>query len=159
MKPFSLLLSLFALSQNATGACINKCAHKHMQCQARTTSSTYSPVPTPPPSQSDVSQVAKVSYIFSNTFSCYETQATNLPLQKISINPELLGNVSSEQLCGKTMLLDINGYTFSGTIVDTCSNTTETTCGINLYNQEGIDFLQISTGDDFYQGPVRLELV
>jgi hypothetical protein len=106
----------------------------------------------------------------------------------MAVNPLLLGfttddwinrfsNVEANKIpwCGKTMKVTVNGKSFTGTIIDTCSITdtsftdpvTGETIGgkcdysnvIDLYGETGRSFLQDTVGDDFYQGDLEWEII
>ncbi len=126
---------------------------------------------------------ATLTYFTDTTTQCF---GENIPQgNAVAVNPLLLGfteddwntkykNAPTNDIpwCGKTLTLTVNGYTFTGVIIDTCSptdtsfndpNTGQIIGGkcdytnvIDLYGQNGLDFLKlISNGDDFYQGLVE----
>jgi hypothetical protein len=103
----------------------------------------------------------------------------------VAVNPLLLGftleewnnnyaNADPSEIpwCGKMMNITVNGNTFSSRIVDTCNpgvdgefidpNTGKIVGGrcdydnvIDLYGDAGLQFLQSTVGDDFYQGALN----
>lgn len=129
---------------------------------------------------------ATLTYFTDSTTQCY---GSNIPVgNAMAVNPLLLGfttddwinrfsNVEPNKIpwCGKTMKVTVNGRSFTGTIIDTCSITDTSftdpvtgetiggKCGytnvIDLYGETGRSFLQNAVGDDFYQGDLEWEII
>lgn len=124
---------------------------------------------------------ATLTYFTDTVFQCINYMPTG---NALAINPLLLGftleewystyeNADSSVIpwCGKHLELTVGDNQFVGVIIDTCNpgdtgaftdpNTGLTIggkCGyddvIDLYSNNGLDFLQQIAGDNFYQGDV-----
>ena len=122
---------------------------------------------------------AVVTNFDDQTFQCISGSPTG---NAMAVNPLLLGFTTTEWTnlyanadpnaipwCNREMTVIVNGHTFVGTIIDTCSPTNTQfidpisgkiiggKCGydldIDLYGQPGLDFLNlISNGDNFFDG-------
>lgn len=129
---------------------------------------------------------ATLTYFTDSTTQCY---GSDIPSgNALAINPLLLGftrddwinrfsNVESSKIpwCGKELKITVNGMSFTGIIVDTCDPVGSTfpdpitgeliggKCDydnvIDLYGENGRQFLQETVGDDFYTGDLSWELV
>jgi hypothetical protein len=146
-------------------------------------------LPSPPsPSLFKVTQgnSGTLTYFTDTTTQCYGEAIP--PGDALAINPLLLGFTTDDwnnlyadaqpgdiPWCGKRMSITARGITFTGTIIDTCDpvgspfpdpNTGQLiglkcdyTDAIDVYGQNGLDFLQSLNGDDFYQGPLQWKLI
>jgi hypothetical protein len=127
-------------------------------------------------------KTATLTYFTDTVTQCYGGDIP--PGNGLAINPLLLGftlndwtskysgaDPNSIPWCGKMMNVTVNGKTYMGRIIDTCNpgddgafvdpNTGQIIGGkcdyanvIDLYGNPGLNFLQNTVGDDFYQGSV-----
>jgi len=147
-----------------------------------TTFSTTSPTASPKTIPITSGKTATLTYFTDTTTQCYGENIP--PGNGLAVNPLLLGftlndwntkyanaNPNVIPWCGKKMNVTVNGKSFIGTIIDTCNpgddgafadpNTgliiggkCDYTNVIDLYSTNGLQFLQSTVGDDFYQGNV-----
>lgn len=166
--------------QSAFGTC-GSSSGSSSSASSSTSSSTSSPVsPTSVPVVGipvSSGNSATLTYFTDTTTHCYEA---NIPAGNgIAVNPLLLGFTEQQWTstysgskfppwCGKQLTVNVNGKSFTGTIIDTCDPvgnpfpdpvTGELIGGkcdyvnvIDLYGEAGRNFLQSTVGDDFYQG-------
>lgn len=129
---------------------------------------------------------ATLTYFVDSTTQCY---GENIPNGNgVAINPLLLGfteddwtsefsgaSPSEIPWCGKTLLLTVNGMSFSAIIIDTCDpvgnifadpvtgqpigGKCDYTNVIDLYGESGRQFLQNAVGDDFFSGEVEWSII
>ena len=126
---------------------------------------------------------ATLTYFTDTVTQCYGGDIP--PGNGLAVNPLLLGFTLSDwndkysnadpniiPWCGKMMNITVNGKTYTGRIIDTCTpsdggefidpNTgliiglkCDYTNVIDLYGEAGLSFLQDTVGDDFYQGSLE----
>jgi len=154
-----------------------------------TTSSVSSTTSVPTETTGPISDIpitsgrnATLTYFTDTVTQCYGGDIP--PGNGLAVNPLLLGFTLSDwndkysnadpnniPWCGKMMNVTVNGKTYIGRIIDTCSitdtsfidpNTGQVIGGlcdytnvIDLYGQAGLSFLQNTVGDDFYQGDLE----
>ena len=129
---------------------------------------------------------ATLTYFTDTTTQCY---GENIPSGNgIAINPLLLGFTEQDwsnmysgapasdiPWCGRILRVIVNGNKFIGRIIDTCDpvgntfpdpNTGQPIGGkcdymnvIDLYGENGRNFLMSTVGDDFYQGQLEWEII
>lgn len=128
---------------------------------------------------------ATITQFTDSVFQCISGPP---PKYALAINPLLLGftveqwktlyaNADPSKIpwCNLKLTLTINGKSFTGTIIDTCDpvgnpfadpNTGDSIGGkcdydnvIDLHGEEGLNFLQESVNDDFYDGPLEWTLI
>lgn len=100
--------------------------------------------PVPEPSVPVSGRWATLTHYSNYTSDCVEEQ----PEFAVTINP-----MFTQDWCGKTMTLVVNGKIFIGTIVDVCDNCMFND-SISLYGDAGKEFLEDAVGNCFFAGNV-----
>lgn len=144
---------------------------------------TINPISVPTLIPITTGKTATLTYFTDTVTQCYGGNIP--PGNGLAINPLLLGFTLNDwntkyanadpniiPWCGKMMNVTVNGRTYVGRVIDTCNpgddgafidpNTGLVIGGkcdyvnvIDLYSTAGLNFLQNTVGDDFYQGNVE----
>ena len=189
MSTISSSMSTITSSMSTTTSSMSTTTSSMSTITSTTTSSVSSTTSVPTETTGPISDIpitsgrnATLTYFTDTVTQCYGGDIP--PGNGLAVNPLLLGFTLSDwndkysnadpnniPWCGKMMNVTVNGKTYIGRIIDTCSitdtsfidpNTGQVIGGlcdytnvIDLYGQAGLSFLQNTVGDDFYQGDLE----